>query len=467
MAVIQSGDTADLLSVDGNKAAKVSFGGTPQTAGFIKLLDSDGREIVTTENGALSTSIDQLLFVDQVDGSAVNTNKWIQSTSGMTIAQANGFITLNSGAATTANAYAILSSIKNIPLYGHLPVRISINAKVPIQPQSNLVIEMGIGSVATTAAPTDGCIFRWNSSAQFQVVDNNGGSETAVALSGTFTEADGASITLPPTNGDTTLFDLVMVEDVVQFFVDDVLVDEIDVATGFSYPTNSGRLPIFFRVYNGGSSPAQAPQISVGQVVAVQEGVSINRPWRESLVTLGQGAYQSPVTPFAQTANHANSTSPISATLSNTAAGYTTLGGRYQFAAVAGAATDFALFAYQVPAGYQLFIYGVAISCTNTGAIGSIVTPTLVDWSLGVNSSAVSLATADGAGIWAPRRIPLGMQTFGLSAFIGAQAPDIMRTLLAVVDGGRYCHIIVQVPVGAATGSQIFRGDVFIDGYLE
>lgn len=138
MAVIQSGDTSDLLSIDGNKAAKVSFGGTPQTAGFIKLLDSDGREIVTTENGALSTSIDQLLFVDQVDGSNVNTNKWIQSTSGMSIAQANGFITLNSGAATTANAYAILSSIKNIPLYGHLPVRISINAKVPVQPQSNL-----------------------------------------------------------------------------------------------------------------------------------------------------------------------------------------------------------------------------------------------------------------------------------------------------------------------------------------
>jgi len=62
---------------------------------------------------------------------------------------------------------------------------------------------------------------------------------------------------------------------------------------------------------------------------------------------MGLSAAQSYTTGLA---NYANSAAPASATLSNTAAGYTTLGGQFQFAAVAGAETDYALFAYTVPA---------------------------------------------------------------------------------------------------------------------
>jgi hypothetical protein len=36
-----------------------------------------------------------------------------------------------------------------------------------------------------------------------------------------------------------------------------------------------------------------------------------------------------------------------------------------------------------------------------------------------------------------------------------------------LVDGGRWIHVIVQVPVGTATASQVFRGDVSIAGYFE
>lgn len=212
-----------------------------------------------------------------------------------------------------------------------------------------------------------------------------------------------------------------------------------------------------------------APQIYLGQMIASQDDLNQNREWSHTLALMGRGAYQSPVTAFGQTANHANSTSPVSASLSNTATGYATLGGRFQFAAVASAATDFALFAYQVPAGYQLFIDAIAVSLVNTGAIGSVATPTILDWGLGLNASAISLTTVDGAGTWAPRRIPLGMQAFGLSAVIGAMPPDIVRRFETplVVDGGRYLHLILQVPVSAATASQVFRGDVLVSGYFE
>ena len=64
----------------------------------------------------------------------------------------------------------------------------------------------------------------------------------------------------------------------------------------------------------------------------------------------------------------------LSAVLSNTAAGYTTLGGQFQFAALVGAETDYALFAFQVPlaaaggGNRNLVIRGVRIETFNMGA---------------------------------------------------------------------------------------------------
>lgn len=472
MAVIEDGNNSGRkLFIDTENAAKVSLTSNAVTAGFVRLLDSDGREIITTENGALSVSTDVPLFFDQVDGNAVDTNKWVQSSSGMTIAQASGFLTLNSANAVTANAYAIVSSSKYIPLYGHLPCRASFNLKVATLPQSNMVMEFGLGLVATNAAPTDGAFFRWTAAGTFQAVTNNGGSESGSTevLTGEFTELTGATVTLPPTTAEAEIFDIVIVEDQVQFFVGDVLVAEVEAPAGLAYPTNNGRLPVFARVYNGGSAPSIAPQLSIGQVIVVQEGAQFDRPWAETLAILGRGAYQSPVTAFGQTSNHTNSFAPSSITLSNTTPGVTALEGWFQFGAVAGAATDYCIVAYQVPTGYQLIVHSVSIFLLNTGAIGSITTPTLFRWSLGANASAASLATADGAGTWAPRRIPLGLQSFGLSAFIGSQPPDIVRDLRpgVAIDSGRYMSLILQCPVGAATASQVFYGGFLVNGYYE
>lgn len=163
----------------------------------------------------------------------------------------------------------------------------------------------------------------------------------------------------------------------------------------------------------------------------------------------------------SQTANHDNSTSPTGATLSNSEAGYATLGGRYKFAAVAPATTDYALFAFQVPAGYRLMITGVRISTTVTGV--AVVTATVLDWSLGLRSPAVPLDTA---GLI---RMPMGVQGFLALAGIGSHGPDIERTFdpELVVEHGEYFHVILQVPAGAATANLVFRGDVTITGYFE
>lgn len=196
-----------------------------------------------------------------------------------------------------------------------------------------------------------------------------------------------------------------------------------------------------------------------------QKILDMNLPWMELLSTLGRGSYQYPVTPYGQTAQKANSGPPSTASLSNTVPSYSTYGGQFVFAAPAGAVTDFALFAWQAPKGYQHLLTGVRIACLIQGAAMSI-TPSILEWSLGVNSSSASLATADGAGTWGPRRIPLGMQSWLATAIEGTGVADINQRFdpPLLVSSERYLHVIVQIPRGTATGSLVFRGVVLLTG---
>jgi hypothetical protein len=184
---------------------------------------------------------------------------------------------------------------------------------------------------------------------------------------------------------------------------------------------------------------------------------------------MGNGAIQAPSgSTVGQTANYPNSAAPVLATLSNTAAGYATKGGQFSFAAVAGAETDYALFAYPVPAGQTLIVRGIWIDTMNTGAAVA-TTATWLQWSLGAGASAVSLATAEGAATKAPARLAIGNQVFPITASVGAQATrlDVNLDAPIVVNAGEYLHIIVKMPLGTATASQVIRGVVGVNGFFE
>jgi hypothetical protein len=169
-------------------------------------------------------------------------------------------------------------------------------------------------------------------------------------------------------------------------------------------------------------------------------------------------------------ANWANNAAPSAATLSNTAAGYTTLGGQFLFNAVAGAETDYALFGFLVPAltatnkGNTLIVRGITISTYSTGA--AVGSDTILQWGVGFGSSAVSLATADAlTGTKAPRRIPVGIQKFA-AATTNSVAENIFVKFSQPfpVNPSEYFHVILKMPLGAATASLTFRGTVTIDG---
>jgi hypothetical protein len=170
-------------------------------------------------------------------------------------------------------------------------------------------------------------------------------------------------------------------------------------------------------------------------------------------------------TTYAQFANYANSAAPANAALSNTAAGYANLGGQFQFAAVAGAETDYALFAVQIPSPKHFIFRGIRISTYNLVAAVA-TTATVLQWGIGFNSSAVSLATG---APYPYMRQAIGTQNFQVGAGIGAQANDVVWQPQSeiVVMPGRFLSVILKMPLATATATEIFRGTVSLDGYFE
>lgn len=84
-------------------------------------------------------------------------------------------------------------------------------------------------------------------------------------------------------------------------------------------------------------------------------------------------------------------------------------------------------------------------------------------------TGAVTLATADGAATKAPRRIPVGFQSFAIGAAIAAQANTLSKVFQQplAVNAGNYLHVFLKIPIGTATASQIIRGTVTIDATWE
>jgi len=420
----------------------------------VNLRDSNGNELLTDYDGRQAIDKATMLFYDSIEGTTVNTNIWTQSQSGMTQVQATGSLTLNSASSTTATNYSIISSSKRFLLLSEASITSQFRARVI--PQANAVCEIGFGISATNAAPTEGVFFRFNGTTLTGVINFNG------------TETATASLTLPIS---TTFYNykITIFQEYVHFQIGNygtTSVVDITLAIPLTQgsPTSISHIPTYARVYNSGT-PSSAGQIVLASCNVGQNDLDANKTWSDQLATVQKTALTDPAA-FTQLANFSNSAAPSSATLSNTTAGYTTLGGLFQFAAIAGAETDYALFAFQVPTGYQLYITNISISTVITGA-QSTTSANIIQWGLAANSSAVSLATT---GSNPPMRLAVGMQVAPKAANVGdLVGPNISYApkVPLVIDSGKYFHVIMRMVSGNATASQIFRGNCLLEGYFE
>lgn len=444
------------VGVTANNQLKVNLPTTIGQEGYVGIVDAGGHRMTFDDEGRVDTAANTALFSENVEGTTLDPNRWTTAATTQTVTQAAGFITLNASNILTLNTCSQITTneyfdvMHEAYLYGHAQVLVTT------APVLNLTMELGFVIASSTTAPTDGAFFRWTAAGEFRCVLNNTGSETQIS----------AALTAPTANV-VHHYEVKVQHGHVDFIIDGVEIASLAAAAGIANAIGVGRLPFFARVVNGATAPLTAGQIKVAAVDIWRTVLATNFLYRDYQVSLGRGSLQNPST-WAQLANHANSTSPTSATLSNTAAGYTTLGGRWQFASPATAATDFALFGYQVPTGWQLAVHDIQITTVNTGAAVA-TTATILDWFVAAQSSAVSLATTDTLpSTVAPRRVPIGIQGFIIGAAIGAQGTTLSPHWEAgiICHGGRFFHIGVQVPLGTATASQVMRGDVFVSGYF-
>lgn len=417
----------------------------------------------TSNDYRLRVGIDSVWDTEVFNYTTQNQNKHKYTTSTMTATWATLALNLNGGSSVAASVGAIVQSYKYFPLLGSGVLYIENVLQLSAAPPTGQVSRWGwFTPGAATGDPTDGVYFNLSDGVLTGVINNNGVT-TAVSLTFTFT---------PATNYK---FTIAISQDEVEFWIDDVFYGELPRQTATGAITAAQSMPWAVQMRNTGAGASAVCQVKIGSYSVSQGDIDTVRLWATQMASQGQtGIIQPSGSGVGQTANYANSAAPASATLSNTSAGYTTLGGQFQFAAVAGAETDYALFAFQATSpqsqvsGKSLVIRGIWIDTMNTGAAVA-TTATWLQWSLGIGATAVTLATADGAATRAAKRIALGNQVFPIAAAIGAQATrlDVNLDAPLVVDASTYIHVIVKMPLGTATASQVIRGIVGINAYWE
>lgn len=453
----------------------------PERVGAVRLFGENDPGVITgsahlrspevSEDYRLRVGVDSVWDDDNFNYTAQNFTKHKYTSNTLTMTWAVGFLNTNGSAVTTTGTGCQLQTWRHFPLQGGGGIYFETAMALSAAPTTNWTLDFGgfLPAAASTSIPLDGIYFRINSAGVFGVINVNGTESTTSA----FTGAGGAG-TFTPAIGQVYKYNISVSDSAVEFWIDDVLYDTMLRPTGTGSVMYAGSVPFAIRHHHTGVAGAVIQAKFANYTIGVADMDNV-RLWASNKAGQGMSGVQNPSGGApGQTANNVNSTVPATATLSNTAAGYATLGGSFVFAAPAGAETDYALFAFLNPApttsltGRNLVIRGVWIDCWNQ-VVAVATTPTVLQWSIGVGSTAVSLATADGAATRMPRRLALGAQTFIVGAAVGAQAPRIDGNLDApvVVEPGTYLHIILRVPVGTATATETFRGVVGINSYWE
>lgn len=474
MGQIKSGATSDLMTVDPvSKAARVTAYSPAGNSAVLDALDQPATaagQVVLGVNdrsamplrldrmGSLASALHIPLLHDSFEGGTVHALRWnpIATTMAATQSSVAG-LTINSGAITTVSTGYMLQSLRRFMKAQRSPLQSKFRSRMIRV--NNSVQEFGFGDATTaTGVHTTGAFWQ---------VTSGGAVQPVVMYNGSDLSAGPVDISSLLDNARYYTWDVMVDDDEAIFVCQDTSTGLILSRQSLKLPVtaqrlfSSSQLPVFARVFNTGVAPVSAPQMLLTDVYVMGLDADQNKPWPHVMAALGRGATENPFT-GAQLQTWANSAEPANATLSNTAAGYATLGGKFQFAAPVGAVTDFALFGFQVPAPANMMITGVDIEAWNLGAAVA-TTPTLLTWALAYGAAAVTLAS----GTWS--RVGLGVQAFPVGAAIGATAPRLSKAFQTPIPvaSGRFINVILRIPVGTATASQVIAGMVNFEGYFE
>ena len=483
MAVINSPSTGQGAEV--SSAGELSVALTTNSKTRIFSENDDGtytgsaflRSPETSNDYRLRTGVDTLLFTETFNATVQNTSNWFYTNVTLSAALAGaGTLNFSTVQGTTSAHGAHLRTYQHFPVVGTAPLSVEVTHGLftaTIVANENILFGLGTPGGAITE-PTDGVWVRVTTAGMVGEVRFNGTTTTTSAMRTL------AQLTV----GSVFKTSIVVAEDMIYFWQDDILIGSLPVPAGNGQPFIAGSLPFFMMKYNTGAV-SNTNQWRVSDVTISLMDLCTNLPFSHQVALGGGMAYQGQngmtvgSTQATGTITTGSSANPATAAGSNTAANVTGLGGVSVITAAASAATDFIATSYQVPTpsinitGRNLVITGIRISSINTGAAVA-TSPTTLQWAIGYGHTAVSMQTAEAGSFVSPstktpRRIFLGFQSAAIGAAIGAvYAPDIVVDFQAapiVVHPGEFINTHFKQIVGTATASQSITSIVTFMGY--
>lgn len=476
---LEGNTSGNVAEVDSTNNLKVNLPTTAEQAGLIAIagLFDDGagtgnREVIpisVSEEARLMVGVDSVIFNDTFNYAAQNTSNYRYATTTQTVTHVVtvGYVTLNASSITSTNTNSAIQTYRTFPVFGGFQINAKCSALHTVAPQTNAVTEWGLfgATLPGAAIPTDGVYFRFTSLGEFRCVINFNG-----------TESSSSALTIPAVN-ENHAYELLISEEACVFYVDGVIVYDIDTPAGFAQPQASGAQPFTARHYIAGSSPALAMQFKIGAIDINMGDMNTTKPWAHVMSSLGMSAYQGQNGgTMGSSALYTNSLAPgAGAVMTNTTAALGSgLGGQFAALPTLAANTDGILCSFQNPTGSatqtprNLVITGVRIQGAVTTVLVGNATPVIYAYSLAYGHTAVSMATAEAATTKAPRRIALGFETYAAAAALGVLGGSVSQKfdVPIFVQPGEFVAVCAK-NVGVVTATGVICFHVTFDAYYE
>lgn len=415
------------------------------------------RRVRASFNSRLSTGYDRVVFSDVFSHTAQNTGRWRSATTSFVRAQTGGFVVLNSTSVTTTGAAAVEQTWSQFPLRHNAGLIVDVSWTITAALGANTRIEFGWSTANLASTPftlADGAFVRLNSTGLFGVLSYN----TSETESGTLL----AAANIDPNTVYTTR--MVVNTERTEFWITDsaaalggtdgefIFLGSVATPSGNAYPNSTATAPISVRMYHSGVAGVavnfRLGAVSVTVLDAGDYSEDLARGWQGSHGSNGQNGGT-----IGTTALYTNSLAAgAGAAMTNTTAALGSgLGGQFTTTPTLAVPTDGVLCSYQVPAGSvtqepkSYVLKGIRIQ----GAVTAALTggPVLYAYSLAYGHSAVTLATAEAINAHAARRIPLGFESFAVTAAAGTIGQSVTVDFTGapvVINPGEFFAVVAK-----------------------
>jgi hypothetical protein len=491
-------DSTNLSSVTALNQLRVTTPLTGVCAGFVQATVEDdvgdvlgSRKVLALEASddyRLRSGLDQTVFNASFEGTVIPTNIFFITATTMIQQVLNGFLTLNSTKTLGATDLVFARTYRQFPIFGTYPTYIDMWIRESNMDSTNTISEWGLiyTVAAGTQQLTDAIVFRRTSGGQLRV---------AIVNNNIDVEENAIDVERVPSRNGVGMYDptqsnhylIAVMNDVVRFWINDVLVSEIKCPSAQATFSSASSLPVGFRVLNIGI-PSTGRQIAIGYVNVGLGDQNTNKPWSHVLSGMGQGAYQtqigSAVGPTVTRSAVGSVGHPNSATVriagswaAQTGPNLNSLGGLWTSPAMSTLTSDadYPIFSYLNPVGTAalpgktLYVTGIRIGETNatvgaTGGGGMFLSYIAMP-----EASATGTNTSDSATTTSGKSIVLGGQGFATGNPAGTMTTgfDMSFNSPLVIPTGKYLHIVVR-PFGTITANTlVVTGSVAVNGYHE